>query len=324
MIHRPTRRATLAAAALLADGRAARAQAWPDRPIRFIVPFAPGGSTDLIARLVAEGLGERLGQPVIVENRGGAGATLGTQLCAQSRPDGTTVMLSNIASHAISPALYPNPGYDPVRDFTHVALLVTNPSVIEVNPRFEAQTLQELIALSKSRPDGVDYATSGSGSSNHMLMVRLAQITGARFNHVPYRGAGPAMTDVIGGTVPVMADTLPSSIAHIQARSVRALAVSGEARSPLFPDVPTLRESGVDLVNAPWYGLSGPANLPAPIVERLAAETRQVLASDRVRARLAEIGSDVGQMTPAEYTEHVRVEAARWAPVVRASGATFG
>jgi tripartite-type tricarboxylate transporter receptor subunit TctC len=317
-----TRREVMVGAAALLAAPVARAQSWPDGSLRIIVPFAPGGTTDLVARLLASGLQERLGVPVIVENRAGAGATLGSRAVAQSAPDGRTLVLSNIASHAISPHLYANTGYHPVSGFTHVALVTSNPSVFVANPRFEGRGLPDIVRLSRSNPRGLDMATSGSGSSNHLLLVRFAEITGAQITHVPFRGAGPAMTAVIGGEVPLMSDSLPSAAGHIRQGAVRALGVSGEARSAAIPDVPTFREQGVDLVSTSWFGLSGPAGLPAAVTERLSRETLAVLAQPEVRARFAEFGGDPGSMSPAAYTAFVAAEYNRWGPVVRASGAT--
>lgn len=314
----------LAAAALVPASGLRAQEAWPSRPIRFVVPYPPGGSTDVVGRLVGQALAEELGQPIVIENRGGATATIGSQVVAQSKPDGYTLLLSNIASHAIAATLFRSLPYDPVKDFTHVALLVNTPTILVVNPSFPARDLQDIVRLSKEKEGGLDMASSGSGSSNHLLLVRFAELTGAKLNHVPYRGGGPAMTDVIAGTVPMMSDTLPSALPHLQAGSVRAIAVSGPERSELVPEVPTFREQGIDLINLPWYGLSGPAGMDAAIVRRLWEATRKVLASQELRSRLGEIGSIPGNMGPDEYTAFVREEMGRWAPVVRASGATAG
>lgn len=304
---------------------AARAQAaWPDRPIRFVIPYPPGGSTDVVGRLVGQALAEELGQPVVIENRGGATATIGSQAVAQAKPDGYTLLLSNIASHAIAATLFNSLPYDPVRSFTHISLLVTTPTILVVNPAFPAHSLADVVRLSKEAPGGLDMASSGSGSSNHLLLVRFAELTGAKLNHVPYRGGGPAMTDVIAGTVPMMSDTLPSALPHLRAGAVRPLAVSGPERSPLVPDVPTFREAGIDLINLPWYGLSGPAGMEPAVVSRLAEAVRKVLGSPALQARLAELGSMPGSLGPEEYTRFVAEEAERWAPVVRASGAQAG
>jgi tripartite-type tricarboxylate transporter receptor subunit TctC len=319
------RRSTaIAAASAVAGvlGGASLAAAWPAQPIRLVVPFAPGGSTDLAARVVAHGLGERLGQPIVVENRPGAGATLGSALVAAAAPDGHTLVMSNVASHAIAPALYPNLRYDPLRDFTHVGLITANPSAFVSNPRFAARGLSEVARLSMETPRGLDVASYGSGSSNHLLIVQFAQAAPARLNHVPYRGAGPAMTDVIAGVVPLMSDSLPSAAGHIRAGSVRAIGLSSPERHPAFPAVPTFREQGVDLVSTSWFGLSGPAGLPAPVLARLERELDAVLKTPSVRDRLAEVGGQAGALSSEEYTAFVRSEAARWEPLVRASGAT--
>ncbi|MBX6741224.1 MAG: tripartite tricarboxylate transporter substrate binding protein [Acetobacteraceae bacterium] len=310
-----------AVAALPAIARAQGTAAWPSQPIRLIVPFAPGGTTDLVARLVAHGLQERLGQPLIIENRPGAGATLGSQQVAAAAPDGYTLVLSNIASHAIAPSLYRNLRYDPVRDFAHIALITRNPSVFVANPGFPGRTLADVVRLAREGARGIDIASSGSGSSNHLLIVQFAQVTGAPVNHVPYRGAGPAMTDVIAGVVPMMSDSLPSAAGHIRAGAVRAIAMSSEARHPAFPEVPTFREQGVDLVSSSWFGLSAPAGTPAAIVARLNREVRALLSEPAMRARFAEIGGTPGELTPDEFTDFVAAEVARWAPVVQASGA---
>ncbi len=314
----------IARRALLAMPSAAPAlaQAWPSAPIRLIVPFAPGGTTDLVARMVATPLAERLGVAIAVENRAGAGATVGSLMAAQAAPDGLTLVMSNIASHGIGPSLYPNIRYDAVRDFTHVALLISNPSVFVANPRAGITNLAELAAQHRARPQGLDMASSGAGSSNHMLIVRIGQMLGREINHIPFRGAGPAMTAVIAGQVPLMSDSLPSAASHIRQGSVRPIAMSSEARHPAFPDVPTMREQGFDIVSTTWFGLSGPAGMPAPVVERLSRELRAILSGSDIRARFAELGGTPGQMSPAEYTEFVRREVAEWAPLVRASGAT--
>ena len=317
------RRVLIGATAMLAAPMGVRAQGWPSGSIRLVVPFAPGGSTDLTARLVADGLTQRLGVPVVVENRPGAGATTGSQLVADAPPDGQTLVMSNIASHAISPALYRNVRYDPVRSFTHVAMVITNPSVWVVTMQSEIANLRDLVQAAKARPGGLDMASSGAGSSNHLLLVRFCGLAGIDFTHIPFRGAGPAMTAVIAGQVPMMSDSLPSAAGHIRQGSVRAIAMSSGERHPSFPDVPTFREQGFDLVSTSWFALSGPAGLPAPIVERLHRETMAVVSTAESRQRFAEMGGSPGDMTPAQFAAFVASEASAWAPVVRASGATI-
>ncbi len=312
--------AAAAALPVLMRARAAVAQAWPTQPIKLVVPFAPAGSTDLVARILAQGLQERLGQPVVVENRPGAGAMIGSQAVAQAAPDGYTLVLSNIASHGISPLVYPGNRYDAVRDFTHIALIITNPAVFVANKGFAPQTLPQVVAESRRNPAGIDIASSGIGSSNHLLIVEFTKLTGGNINHVPYRGAGPAMTDVIAGVVPMLSDSLPSAAAHIRQGSVRALAMPSEQRHPAFPEVPTFREQGIDLLSGSWFGLSGPANLPAPVVDRVAGAVREVLAVPAVRQRFTELGGSIGTLSPAGYAEFIAAELAHYAPVVRTAG----
>jgi tripartite-type tricarboxylate transporter receptor subunit TctC len=319
------RRALLAGSAFVAStARQALAQgaAWPSQPIRLVVPFAPGGTTDLVARLVAAGLQERLGVSVVVENRAGAGATVGSEMVARAAPDGYTLVMSNIASHGISPAVYRGRvRYDPVADFAHIALVVSNPTVWVANPRAGIRTLAD--AAGKARgPGGLDVATSGAGSSNHLMVVRMGQLIGTELNHIPFRGAGPAMQAVIAGQVPMMSDSLPSAANHIRQGSVVAVAMASAARHPSFPDVPTFREQGFDLVSDSWFGLSAPAGTPGPIVERLNRETRAFLADPAIRARLAGLGGTPGDLTAQGYGDFVRREVALWAPLVQASGAT--
>lgn len=312
---------SVTAAASMASPRAF-AQAWPSQSIRLVVPFAPGGTTDLVARLVAAGLQTRLGVVIVVENRAGAGATIGSEAVARATPDGYTMVMSNIASHAISPALYRNRvRYDPVADFAHAALVVTNPSVWVANPQAGLRSLADVAAKARA-PGGLDVATSGAGSSNHMMVVRMGQLLGVELNHIPFRGAGPAMQAVIAGQVPAMSDSLPSAASHIRQGSVVALGMAANQRHPAFPDVPTFREQGFDIASESWFGLSFPAGTPAGIVERMNRETRAVLADPDVRARFAELGGTPGDLSAEGYTDFVRREVALWAPLVQASGAT--
>ena len=315
-----TRRSLLAASAAIA--MPARAQDWPTKPIKLVVPYAPGGTTDVVGRVTAEYLGRQLGQNLVVENRPGKGATIGTSQVAKATPDGYTLVMSNVAAMAVSPALYGDLDYDPVHDFVHITLASLNPSVLVVNPAFPAQTLADYVAWARANPDKLAYATSGPGSSNHILGVMTAQATGTRLVHVPYRGAGPAMQDTIAGIVPSMFDSLPSAAPHIRAGKVRALAVSGEQRSASFPDVPTMKESGYpDLISYSWFGVSAPARTPAPIVERIAREMQVVLKLPDVVKRWEETGAESSTKTPAEYGAFVKAELEKWTPVVKASGA---
>jgi tripartite-type tricarboxylate transporter receptor subunit TctC len=319
------RRALLAGSAVaVTASRPALAQgaAWPAQSIRLVVPFAPGGTTDLVARLLAAGLQERLGVSVVVENRAGAGATVGSEMVARAAADGYTLVMSNIASHGISPSVYRGRiRYDAVTDFAHIALVVSNPTVWVANPRANIRTLADAAARARG-PGGLDVATSGAGSSNHLMVVRMGQLIGTELNHIPFRGAGPAMQAVIAGQVPMMSDSLPSAANHIRQGSVVAVAMASAQRHPSFPDVPTFREQGFDLASDSWFGLSAPAGTPAPVVERLNRDTRAFLSQPEVRARLAELGGTPGDLTAQGYAEFVRREVALWAPLVQASGAT--
>jgi len=319
-----TRRRLIAASAVVAlpAPRRALADTWPSKPIKLVVPYAPGGTTDVVGRMIAEYLGRQLGQNIVVENRPGKGATIGTAQVAKATPDGYTLVMSNVAAQAVSPALYGDLDYDPLRDFVHITLASLNPSVLVVHPSFPAHTLADYIAYARANPDKLAFATSGPGSSNHILGTLTGQVTGTRLVHVPYRGAGPAMQDTIAGVVPSMFDSLPSAAPHIKAGKVRALAVSGEKRSAAFPDVPTMKESGYPaLVSYSWFGLSAPAKTPAPIVERIAREMQVVLKLPVVVKRWEEIGAESSTMTPAEYGAFVKAELEKWSPVVKASGA---
>jgi tripartite-type tricarboxylate transporter receptor subunit TctC len=309
-------------ASTLALAFPAQAQAWPSKPIKLVVPYAPGGTTDVIARMVAEYLGQRLGQNIIVDNKPGKGAMMGTALVAKASPDGYTLLMSTISGLSISPTLYGGGDFDPMADFIHVSIASRNPSVLVVNPDFPARTFKDYVDYAKTNPGKLAFATSGAGSSNHLLGVRLEQVIGAALVHVPYRGAGPAMIDTMNGTVPSMFDSLPSAAPHIKAGKVRALAVSGEARSPAFPDVPTMKEQGYpDLISYSWFGLSVPAKTPRAIVDRLATEIQAVLKEPAVVKRWEEIGAEGSTMTPAEVSRFVQAEIDKWMPVVKASGA---
>jgi tripartite-type tricarboxylate transporter receptor subunit TctC len=315
------RRTLLAGAALLP--LPAYAQTWPARPIRMVVPFAPGGTTDIVARILSQQMSERLGQPVVVENRPGAGATLASQQVAQAAPDGYTLVISNSASHGISPSLFRNVRYDAMTDFSHIALAATTSTAVLVNPRYEAQTIQALIALGRSRPNGLDYAISGHGTSTHLAGIRMGMVGGFKMNPIPYRGSGPALTDVIAGNVGLMVDGLPSCIGFIRDGSLKALAVADAQRNRFLPALPTLIEAGLPGVTSySWFGVSGPKDLPAPIVERLNTEIRAILQLPTIRQRYTELTADAPDLTPAQYAAFISEELRVWGEVVRASGAT--
>jgi tripartite-type tricarboxylate transporter receptor subunit TctC len=316
-----SRRSFVAASTLLVLPAQAQAP-WPAKPIKLVVPYAPGGTTDVVGRVIGEYLGQRLGQNIVVENRPGKGATIGASQVAKAAPDGYTLVVSNVSAFAIAPSLYGDLDYDPVRDFTHIALASFNPSVLVVHPDFAAKTLADYLAYARANPDKLAFATAGPGSSNHLLGVMLAMASNTRLVHIPYRGAGPAMQDVIAGNVPSMLDSLPSAAPHIKAGKVRALAVSGAERNPAVPDVPTLKESGYpELVSYSWFGLSAPAKTLPAIVERLAREMQVVLKNPDVVKRWQEIGAEASTMTPAEYGVFVKTELEKATAAVKASGA---
>ena len=315
-----TRRLGLALPFLsLAAASSAQTPAWPSRPIRLIVPFAPGGTTDVVGRLAAEKLGPRLGQTMLVENRPGAGATLGAQLVARAEPDGHTLLVSSSTSHGVSPAIYPNIGYDPMVDFAHIALLSRTPPALLVTRNHPARNIQEYLAQGR-REKELTLAVAAIGTSSHLAGVRLGQAMGVEVRSVVYRGVGPALTDVIAGIVPGIIDSLPSAVGHIRSGSLRALALLSEARSPLFPDLPTMREAGLDVVSAAWFGLSAPAATPAPILARLTRETQGILAEPETRARLEELGGAPPPWSPAEYSAFIQSELEKLGALARAAG----
>jgi tripartite-type tricarboxylate transporter receptor subunit TctC len=324
MPNRLPRRTLLAAAPAAALARPALAQErWPARAIRIVVPFAPGGTTDIVARLLGQHLQERLGQPVVVENRPGAGATIGAQIVAQAAPDGYTLLVSNTASNGMSPSLFRSARYDAAEDFTHITMLATTSSALIVHPRFEAQTVTDLVRLGRSRPDGIDFASAGLGTSTHMLALRIGQAGGFRMNPISYRGAGPALTDVIAGTVGFMVDGLPSCIPHIRDGAVKAIATADAQRNRHLPEVPTLIESGFPgLISYSWFGLSGPKGLPAPVVETLNREVRAILALPAMRRRWEELTAEAPEMSPDRYADFIRQDIATWAEVIRKAGVT--
>lgn len=322
-----TRRgAALAAAALHLAGtaRAARAQpGWPERPIRWIVPFPPAGTADILSRILSERVAQRLGQPVVVENRGGAGGTLAAAIVAQARGDLHTAMVTNFAPHGVSPHLFPNLPYDAERDFSHLAILGALPMVVAVNPAFPAADIGAFLAASRERGNRLAIAYGGNGTASHLIGLSLLREARIEPTFVPYRGAGPALVDVLAGTVPAIIETLPAAIGHIRAGRLRPLVVSSARRSAALPDVPTFAEIGFGAATGVnWFGFALPAGVPAWLSERWLAELRAALAVPEVAARLAEMGVEGTSLDPAATTAFVRAEVARWGAVVRANGVT--
>jgi tripartite-type tricarboxylate transporter receptor subunit TctC len=312
-----TRRAALGLAAGMIAGGARAQGAWPARSIRMVVPFPPGGTTDFIARLVAQRLTATLGQPVVVENRAGAGGTTGSDLVAKSPPDGHAFVVSNIAAHGVGPSVYRAMPYDAVRDFSHVALMAEIPSVLVVAASSPIRSLADFLAAARARP-GMTMASPGNGTSSHAKQEILKRAAGIETTHVPYRGSGPMMNDVAAGQVDSMITTLVEAGRN---ERFRLLAVTAAERVPGWPDVPTFRELGYpELVASTWFGLSGPAGLPDAIVQRMNAEVLAALAHPDVVPRLAETGSTPRRMSAAEYAAFVASEVRRWAAVVQAAG----
>jgi tripartite-type tricarboxylate transporter receptor subunit TctC len=287
-----------------------------------MVPFPAGGSTDLVARVVAERMGTELGQPIIVENRGGAGGNIGSAAVAKADPDGYTILMGTVATHALNPALYRKMPYDAVADFAPVALLVVVPNVLVVNPDFPAKNVQELITLLKEKPGEYSYASSGNGTPLHLSGELFKTMAGVDMVHIPYKGAGPALIDVMGGHVPIMFDNLPSSTEHIRAGKLRGLAVTTAQRAPSMPDLPTVAESGLPGYETyTWNALFAPAGTPREIIDRLNTAARAAVADPKVQAKLQDVGAMPKGSTPEELASHVQAELAKWAPIVKASGA---
>jgi len=311
--------AALAAGLLVAP--AAQPEDYPLRPVRVIVPFSPGGAVDGPMRLLAEGLSKRLGQAVVVENRPGAGATIGSEFVAKSPPDGYTLLLAS-QTNAISATLYAHLSYDPVEDFEPISLIGREPGVIVVNPSLPVHSLQELIVYVKAHPGEVDYASSGNGSGQHLFTALLCSMTGMKMNHVPYRGSAQATTDLLAGQVKLAIPGTAGMVGHIRAGKLRALAVTGARRSALLPDVPTVAEAGVPGYEAyVWMGLLAPKGTPPAVIGRLNRELLGVLATDEVKRYMESAGIEIVGSTPAQFGAFYRAERTLWAKVVRETGA---
>jgi tripartite-type tricarboxylate transporter receptor subunit TctC len=308
---------------MLLSASAALAQAWPAKPVRVIVPFAAGGTADMLGRVTAKKLAEAFRESFVVENRPGAGGALGSELAARAAPDGYTLLVSGVASHVLAPALPRGVPYDPLRDFTHIALFGGPPSVLIINPGVPAKNLREFVELLKANPKKYSYGSPGNGTHGQLVAELFKQLAHVEMQHVPYKGAAGAVTDLIAGHIPAASTTLSTASGQIHSGRARALAISAAARLPDYADVPTFAEAGYqELVATIWFSLSAPANLPAPMVERLNAEVRKALDSPEVRERLKPEGIEPGALSAAQFTAFVAEELRRWTPVVKASGAT--
>lgn len=311
----------LSAVPALAIATPAAAQSWPLKPVRWIAPYPPGGSSDLVARAVGSRLAEQLGQPVLIDNRPGVGGSLGTELAARAAPDGYTMLLANIAPLAINPHIYPKLGYDVMRDFEAVSLLATGPTLLVVGPSLPVKNLQDLIALAKAKPGAIKYGTGGSGTPAHLTTELLRLMTGIQLLHVPYKGTGQSVTDLLGGQIDFVFASPPVAAAHVKSGKLRALAASSAKRTPLAPDIPTVAESGVpgfDMVT--WWGAVVPAKTPAPIIDRLNATLRKSLEFADTQERFAALGIDVQSSTPAAFRSFIAAELARYAKLSKQVG----
>jgi tripartite-type tricarboxylate transporter receptor subunit TctC len=310
----------LAAGAIAAPAPAQPVDAWPARPIRFILPFPPGGGTDILGRLIAERLTAGLGQPVVAENRGGAGGNVGAEAAAKSAPDGYTIVLV-APSLAISPSLYSKLNYDPVKDFAPVSLVATVPNVMVTNPEVPAKTLGEFIRLAKSKPGEMNFGSGGSGTSNHLAGELFNIVAGVKLVHVPYKGVNLAMNDVLSGRVQLVVIGVPATVPYIKAGRLRALALVAPQRSPVLPDVPTATEAGLPQFDVTtWYGILAPSGTPRPVVMRLNTELARIMHSSELKEKLDALATDPVTSTPEEFASLIRSEIAKWAAVVREAG----
>ncbi len=297
------------------------ASEYPKRPIRMVVPFPPGGATDILARVVGKRLTDVWSQNVIIDNRPGAGGTLGANLVAKANMDGYTLVMGTNASHAIAPSLYANLAYDPLKDFAPITLVAIVPQVVVVHPALPVKNIRELIALAKQKPGELNFSSAGQGTPGHLGMELFKMMTGTNMIHVPYQGGAPGLAAVAGGQVQFMADNMNSALPFIRAGRVRAIAVTSAQRSGALPEMPTIAEQGVTgFDSGSWFGMFAPAGTPAAIVAKLHAETVKTLNLPDVKQTLAQQGAEVGANTPAQFTELIRSDITRWAKVTKAAG----
>lgn len=318
----PSRRRAMAAATLLAFGAAAlpaSAQtAWPDKPIKIVVGFAPGGFTDVLARLLGQKLTERLGQSVIVENKPGAAGTLGADQVAKAKPDGYTLLLAHSNSNSVAPALYPKLPYDVLKDFTPIIAVANTPLLLTVNDKVAARNVKEFVALAKAKPGALSYASSGGGSAQHLAAERFQLATGIKMTHIPYKGSGQAIVDLLSGQVDLNFESPPNVMTHAKAGKLRLLAVTGAKRSPILPEVPTMAEAGVKNAEMlQWFAVMGPAKLPADIVRKLNTEITAVLKQPDVQEKILSQGGEIMGGTPEEFVRFLAADTAAFATLVK-------
>jgi len=297
------------------------AQDYPNRPITLIVPFPPGGSTTIVGRIVADKMSEVLGQSIVVDNRGGAGGTIGSRAVAKSAGDGYTILLGYTGTLAIGPSLYGNVGYDPRTDFEPIGRIGTAPNTLVVHPSMPVHSVPELIAYAKANPGKVNFGSAGAGTASHITGEYFARTAGITLVHIPYKGTGPALTDLLGGHIPMAVAPIPASHANVAAGKLRALAVTSTARSSLLPDVPTVAEAALPGFDASlYYGLAAPAGTPRPIIDKLNKALRDALASDEVKKQLSNDGTEITPGTPEDYADFIDKDEKKWAGLVKASG----
>ena len=318
LLTRATTFVAIAAFAALAHAQAS----YPSKPIRLVVPFPAGGTTDILARAVAQRLTETMGQPVVVDNRAGAGGNIGADMVAKAPPDGYTLLMGTVGTHAINASLYAKMPYDHVRDFAPVILVAGVPNVLVVNPALPVNSVQELIAYGTANPGKLNFASSGNGTSIHLAAELFKTMTGVQMAHVPYKGSAPALVDLAGGQVQLMFDNLPSSLALIKAGKLKALAVTSAQRSAALPDVPTVAESGLAGFEASsWFGLLAPAGTPKDIIAKLNGEVTKWLATPEAKEKLAAQGAIPAGRSPDDFMRHIAAETVKWQKVVKDSGA---
>lgn len=313
------------AAALAAASLPAFAQSWPTgKPITYLVPFPAGGTTDVLGRLIGQKLGPVLGTSVVVDNKGGAGGSVGSEIASRAAPDGYTLLGGTVSSHAINVSLYPKIGYDPIKSFAPVTLIGTNPTVLVVPANSPYKTLKDVVEASRAKAGGLSSASAGIGTSQHLSVELLAYKSGVKFNHVPYKGSGPAIQDVIGGQVDMMFDTTVVAAPHIQSGKLRAIAVTSPKRLDSMPDVPTVAESGIkgleDYSVLSWQAIFVPAGTPAPVVDRLHGEIRKILAEPEMQDKLKNFGMQPADMSTAQIAAFQKAEVDKWAQVIKAAG----
>jgi tripartite-type tricarboxylate transporter receptor subunit TctC len=312
-----------AAAALALSGHPlpAQAQTYPNRAITLVIPFAPGGSTSIVGRGIADKMSELLGEKVVVDNRPGAGGTVGTKAVAKSEPDGYTLVLGYTGTLGIGPSLYKNVGYDPRKDFAPIGLIGNAPNSLVVHPSFPAKTIAELVAYAKANPGKVNFGSAGAGTVSHITGEYFAASAGIKLVHIPYKGTGPALTDLLGGHIPMAFAPIPASHPNVTAGALRALAVTSTTRSSLLPEVPTISESVLPGFDASlYYGLAAPAGTPRPIIDKLNKALRDALASPEVKRQLTQDGTEITPGTPEDYAAFIDKDEKKWSQLVKASG----